>query len=69
MDTSTARGVAGACALEPLLTVTDLARLLRVHPRTVTRLCARGRLPPPLKVGGGNRWRVQDIERVLRNPA
>ena len=51
--------------LEPLLTVKDLGHLLRVHPRTISRMCQRGELPLPLKVGGQNRWRVQDIEKIL----
>ena len=41
--------------LEPLLTVADLERLLRVDRRTVRRLWQRGQLPRPIKVGGGNR--------------
>ena len=51
--------------LEPLLTNEDLERMLQVDRRTVSRLWKRGQLPPPLKLGGGNRWRVQDIEEAL----
>jgi predicted DNA-binding transcriptional regulator AlpA len=51
--------------LEPLLTVEDLERLLRVDRRTVARLCKRGQLPWPLKLGGGNRWRSEDIADAL----
>jgi predicted DNA-binding transcriptional regulator AlpA len=51
--------------LEPLLTVADLERLLRVDRRTVRRLWQRGQLPRPLKLGGGNRWRRRDIEPLL----
>jgi hypothetical protein len=51
--------------LEPLLTVADLERLLRVDRRTVRRLWQRGLLPRPIKVGGGNRWRRRDIEPLL----
>ena len=51
--------------LEPLLTVEDLERMLRVDRRTIARLCKKGQLPPPLKLGGSNRWRVQDIEDAL----
>ena len=63
--------------LEPLLTVEDLERLLRVDRQTVARLCKRGQLPQPLKLGGGNRWKAEDIAtaldalrsyRVLRQP-
>ena len=51
--------------LEQLLTVEDLERMLRVDRRTIARLCKKGQLPPPLKLGGGNRWQVQDIEEAL----
>ena len=54
-----------ARALEPLLTVEDLERLLRVDRRTVARLCKRGQLPQPLKLGGGNRWKAEDIAAAL----
>jgi predicted DNA-binding transcriptional regulator AlpA len=51
--------------LEPLLTVEDLERLLRVDRRTIARLCKRGQIPPPLKLGGSNRWRADEIARTL----
>jgi predicted DNA-binding transcriptional regulator AlpA len=54
-----------ARALEPLLTVEDLEQLLRVDRRTVRRLCKRGQLPEPIKLGGGNRWRSQDIADAI----
>lgn len=54
--------------LEPLLTVKDLERLLRVHRRTITRLVERGRFPAPIKIGGNNRWLRSDINKVLERP-
>src|SRR3954447_21808496 len=51
--------------LEPLLTIEDLERLLRVNRRTIARLCERGELPRPLKVGGSNRWRMRDLDGIL----
>ena len=54
-----------SAALEPLLTIADLERLLRVDRRTVRRLWERGQLPPPLKIGGSNRWKKRDIEQFL----
>jgi predicted DNA-binding transcriptional regulator AlpA len=51
--------------LKPLLTIADLERLLRVTRRTIARLCRRGDLPVPIKIGGSNRWKAEDIERVL----
>ena len=57
--------VAARAHLEPLLTVEDLERMLRVDRRTIARLCKKGQLPPPLKLGGSNRWRAKDIEDAL----
>ena len=57
--------VAARAHLEPLLTVEDLERMLRVDRRTIARLCKKGQLPPPLKLGGSNRWRVRDMEQIL----
>ena len=57
--------VVARAPLEPLLIVEDLERMLRVDRRTIARLCQKGQLPPALKLGGGNRWRVQDIEDAL----
>jgi predicted DNA-binding transcriptional regulator AlpA len=51
--------------LEPLLTTPDLERLLKVDRRTITRLVKRGELPAPLKLGGSNRWRAEDINAAI----
>jgi predicted DNA-binding transcriptional regulator AlpA len=51
--------------LEPLLTTHDLERLLQVDRRTITRLVQRGVLPRPLKLGGSNRWRPEDISAAI----
>jgi predicted DNA-binding transcriptional regulator AlpA len=51
--------------LEPLLTTADLERLLKVDRRTIARLVKRGELPAPLKLGGSNRWRPEDIKAVI----
>jgi predicted DNA-binding transcriptional regulator AlpA len=64
MPTKVAKHIPRA-PLEPLLTVADLERLLRVGRRTVERLCKRGRLPRPLKLGGQNRWRPGDVAAAL----
>jgi predicted DNA-binding transcriptional regulator AlpA len=57
--------VAARAGLEPLLTVEDLERVLRVDRRTIARWCKKGLLPSPLKLGGSNRWRVRDVEQIL----
>jgi predicted DNA-binding transcriptional regulator AlpA len=54
---------------EPMLTVEDLERLLKVTRRTIARLCLTGRLPRPVKVGGRNRWRTSDLREYLRGLA
>jgi predicted DNA-binding transcriptional regulator AlpA len=57
--------VAARAPLEPLLTVEDLERLLRVDRRTVRRLWKKGQLPAPCKLGGSNRWRAEEIVDAL----
>jgi predicted DNA-binding transcriptional regulator AlpA len=56
---------AASILLEPLLTTSDLERLLKVDRRTITRLVKRGELPAPLKLGGSNRWRPEAIAAAL----
>jgi predicted DNA-binding transcriptional regulator AlpA len=63
--TATNKKPDAARALEPLLTIDDLERLLKVNRRTIDRLCKRGQIPAPLKLGGSNRWRVQDIADAI----
>jgi hypothetical protein len=65
MNTTTMTIDAARTELEPLLTVEDLERLLRVDRRTLRRLWKRGDIPPPRKLGHGNRWRLQDIKKIL----
>lgn len=55
-------------SLRPLLTIRDLSKLLKLHRRTIARLCAAGRFPRPMKVGGSSRWKRTDIEQLL-NPS
>jgi prophage regulatory protein len=45
-----------------LMTVEDLAKLLRVSVRTVWRLRQNACLPHPVKIGGGVRWRMSDVK-------
>ncbi len=47
--------------LPQLLTVEAIAKLLHVSVRTVWRLRRDAALPPPLKIGGGLRWRMSDV--------
>ena len=57
--------VTSLAPIEPLLTPDDVAALLKVHKRTVTRLCEAGDLPMPFKVGGGLRWKANDVQEFL----
>jgi predicted DNA-binding transcriptional regulator AlpA len=56
---------AATLLLEPLLTTSDLEALLKVDRRTINRLVKRGELPPPLKLGGSNRWRPEAINAAI----
>ena len=50
-------------AIGPLLiTVDQVAELLQVSSRTVWRLRSKGDLPAPLRVAGGIRWRLFEIQ-------
>jgi excisionase family DNA binding protein len=49
-----------------LLTTKDVAALLRVSRRTVSRLRARGELPAPVRLGAGIfRWRRADVQKYI----
>ena len=56
---------AATSLFQPLLTTSDLEELLKVDRRTVTRLVKRGELPMPMKLGGSNRWRPQEISAAI----
>jgi excisionase family DNA binding protein len=52
-----------------VMTVTDLARYLKVHPSTVYRLLRTGQLPA-FKVGSDWRFNVEEINRwVVKHEA
>lgn len=48
-----------------LLTITDIMKMLRVSKATVYNLIKRGQIPSPIKIGGGTRWRNNDIESYI----
>ena len=56
----------GASALEPLLSVREVANMLHVAPFTVYRLCDRGKLPH-LRVSGAIRIHPKDLKAYLRH--
>jgi len=49
---------------EQLLTTEEVARYLKLHPRTVTNMAERGELPAS-KVGRHWRFRKQDVDAYL----
>ena len=49
---------------QPFLNVREVAQCLHVSVRTVWRWQARGKLPPPLRIGKIVRWRRRDIEEL-----
>jgi excisionase family DNA binding protein len=44
-----------------LITITDIAQLLRVNQRTIERMQSAGELPTPICVGRLRKWRLCDI--------
>jgi predicted DNA-binding transcriptional regulator AlpA len=47
------------------MTVGQLAKLIQKSVRSVWRMRSAGLVPRPVKLGGGVRWRVEDIERWI----
>ena len=50
-----------------LLTIRELAAILKVSQRSIWRLVASGQLVGPLRVGGSIRWRRDDIRNWIDN--
>lgn len=48
-----------------LLTIRELARILKVSQRSIWRLVAAGKLSKPLYVGGSARWRGDYIKHWI----
>jgi excisionase family DNA binding protein len=53
-------------AIEQLMTVEEVARLLNVCVRTVWRLDKKEDLPAAIRVGHSKRWHRRDIENWIR---
>lgn len=52
--------------MKQMLTVGDLAELLRVPTKSVYRMHSRGDLPRAKRIGGLLRWEPSAIERWLK---
>ncbi|MFQ5463784.1 MAG: helix-turn-helix transcriptional regulator [Phycisphaerae bacterium] len=54
--------------MKRLLSVNDVCELLQVSRRNLTRLIAKGQIPPPdLKLGRSNRWTPATLEDWIGN--
>jgi excisionase family DNA binding protein len=50
-------------AIDPLLTIKDLAQLYKITPRTIYKKVAKGELPTPIRLGPRRtRWRSSEIK-------
>jgi predicted DNA-binding transcriptional regulator AlpA len=59
---STIEGLDGVFETPAFMTVEQLAKLIQKSVRSVWRMRSAGQVPKPVKLGGGVRWRVRDIE-------
>ena len=49
-----------------LITVREVASLLSIHPATVWRLCERGALPQPIRMGTRcTRWSLEAVKAAV----
>jgi predicted DNA-binding transcriptional regulator AlpA len=53
--------------VDRLVTPDDLAHMFQVTRRTLSRWCAAGRIPAPVKLGGLLRWKANQIHRFIEN--
>lgn len=51
---------------EQLLTPSEVAKLFRVDPKTVTRWAKAGKLSSIRTLGGHRRYRADEVHRLLR---
>jgi excisionase family DNA binding protein len=50
----------------PLLTTSEAARALGIHPRTLTKYVSQGKLRPTLRLPSGQmRWDLEALKRQL----
>lgn len=50
-----------------LLTVGEVAELLRVSERAIWKWSASGQIPRPAKIGRAARWRASDLSAFVAN--
>ena len=54
---------------EPMLTASEVAAVIGVNPKTVTRWAKAGKLPCIRTLGGHRRYRESDIRALLNGDA
>jgi predicted DNA-binding transcriptional regulator AlpA len=66
LDLNQLLGVTLASAIEPMLRINDLPRVLGVSRRTIERLRSASRFPPPdLHIGKMPLWKAETIQRWI----
>ncbi len=48
-----------------LMPIGQVAKMVAVSRRTISRLADAGKLPPPLRIGGSLRWRLADVREWI----
>lgn len=56
-------------SLPELLTIRELAKVLKLSPRSIWRLVRNRQLPSPIRIGGSIRWRVGDVSSWINEAA
>lgn len=64
-----AAAAAAWSAVEQLLTPGEVAKMFRVHPKTVTRWAKAGRIARVRTPGGHGRYRESDVRALLQQKA
>ena len=50
-----------------LMTIDEVASLLRVHSKSIYRLIKRGGFPRPLKIGAASRWDLAAVQNWINS--
>lgn len=59
-------GMTSSSDNDQLLTPSEVAKLFRVDPKTVTRWAKAGKLSSIRTLGGHRRYRAEEVHRLLR---
>ena len=50
-----------------LMTIDEVASLLRLHPKTIYRFIQRNGFPRPLKIGAASRWDLAAVQNWIHS--